>query len=275
MLTINIVGAGRVGQTLARLFHDFDQFKIDSIYSRTATSAAHAVNFIGVGRSAIDLLELTATDVWMLTVPDDDIQTVAGFLLSNDLLRPGSVIFHCSGSKSSSILQHLRDVGHYVASVHPVRSFASPEVLVRDFAGTYCSVEGDTEALAILRPAFEAIGARTFVLATEDKLRYHAASVFASNYLVTLMDVALQTYQAAGLSHEMAMALAKPLAKKTLENVFNTSTEEALTGPIKRGDFCTVDNQLADLTRWNQAAASLYQAFIEPTKDLANRVKPT
>ncbi|MBC3883406.1 DUF2520 domain-containing protein [Undibacterium sp. LX40W] len=273
MLTLNVIGAGRVGQTLARLFHSADQFQIASVFTRTAATAQHASHFIGSGKAVHNLLELASADVCMLTVADDDIATISNLLLVKDMLKPRSIVFHCSGSKSSSILQPLRDAGHYVASFHPVRSFASPEVVVADFVDTYCGVEGDAEALAILVPAFEAIGARTFMLETEHKLRYHAASVFASNYLVTLMDIALKTYQAAGLSPEMAVALAQPLAKKTLENVFSSSTEDALTGPIKRGDLETVEKQLADLALWDQQAASLYQAFIDPTKAVANRVK--
>ena len=274
MLKLNIIGAGRVGQTLARLFGSSGQFQIASVYTRSALTAQKAVEFIGTGNATFNLLELHHADVCMLTVADDDIEDVSNQLLLEQLLKPYSIIFHCSGSKSSSILQSLRDAGHSIASIHPVRSFASPEVVVTDFADTYCGVEGDAKALAILIPAFEAIGARIFMLEAEHKLRYHAASVFASNYLVTLMDVALKTYQAAGISPEMASALAQPLAKKTLENVFNTSTQDALTGPIKRGDFATVEKQLADLRLWNQPVASLYQAFIDPTTDIAKRPKP-
>lgn len=273
MLTINILGAGRVGQTLARLFRDFDQFKIASVYTRSAKTGQKAVDFIGAGQAISNLRELADADIWMLTVPDDEIQEVSKLLLDNRLLKPQSTVFHCSGAKSSEILQPLRDAGLFVASIHPVRSFASPQLVVPDFAGTFCGVEGDTQALEILIPAFKAIGAHTFLLDTGHKLRYHAASVFASNYLVALMDVALKTYQAAGLSPEMAATLAQPLAKKTLENVFNSSTEAALTGPIKRGDFQTVEKQLADLSEWDQGSANLYQAFIEPTKEIANRAK--
>ncbi len=273
MLTLNIIGAGRVGQTLARLFSSRGQFQIASVYARSALTAQQAVDFIGAGKAACNLLDLERAEICMLTVADDDISNVSNQLLELEHFKPRSIVFHCSGSKSSAILQSLRDAGHHVASIHPVRSFASPEVLVSDFADTYCGVEGDAEALAILIPAFEAIGARIFMLDAEHKLRYHAASVFASNYLVALIDVALKTYQAAGLSPEMALALAQPLAKKTLDNVFNTSTEDALTGPIKRGDFATVEKQLTDLKIWNQHAASLYQAFIDPTKEVANRLK--
>lgn len=273
MLTLNILGAGRVGQTLARLFRDFDQFNIASVYTRNTKTAQKAVDFIGAGKAISNLLELGEADIWMLTVPDDEIQEISKFLLDNRLLKPQSIVFHCSGAKSSEILQSLREAGHFVASIHPVRSFASPQQVVPDFAGTYCGVEGQDGALEILIPAFKAIGAHTFKLDTKHKLRYHAASVFASNYLVALMDVALKTYQAAGLSPEMASALAQPLAKKTLENVFSSSTADALTGPIKRGDLQTVEKQLADLTEWDQGTANLYQAFIDPTKEIANRVK--
>ena len=49
-------------------------------------------------------------------------------------------------------------------------------------------MEGDAAAPAILRPALLTIGARPVIIDAAAKTVYHAASVFASNYLVTVLD---------------------------------------------------------------------------------------
>jgi predicted short-subunit dehydrogenase-like oxidoreductase (DUF2520 family) len=157
-----------------------------------------------------------------------------------------------------------------------VRSFADPASVARDFAGTWCGIEGDPRALALLEPALAAIGARTVAIDPAAKTVYHAASVFASNYLVTVLDAALRAYQAAGIPEPVARELARPLAIETLENVFRLGPRAALSGPIARGDVATVARQQAALDGWDPATGSLYRALAEATTSLAGRaVKPS
>src|SRR5206468_5751198 len=115
--------------------------------------------------------------VWMLAVADDQIASVAAALAQSGL-ADGATVFHCSGAKASNELAPLATRGAYVASVHPVRSFADPEAVSRSFDGTFCGVEGDAQALALLLPALTRIGARTVPIDAAAKTVYHAASVF-------------------------------------------------------------------------------------------------
>jgi predicted short-subunit dehydrogenase-like oxidoreductase (DUF2520 family) len=103
------------------------------------------------------------------------------------------------------------------------------------------------------------------------KTVYHAAAVFASNYLVTVLDAALRAYEAAGVSPEVARELARPLAGEALANVFRLGPEAALSGPVARGDFATVARQQEAVTRWDAATGSLYEALVPATADLARR----
>jgi predicted short-subunit dehydrogenase-like oxidoreductase (DUF2520 family) len=158
-----------------------------------------------------------------------------------------------------------------VASVHPVRSFADPEAVAATFAGTFCGIEGDAGALAVLGPAFEAIGARLVAIDPAAKTVYHAAAVFASNYLVTVLDAALRAWQAAGVPEEVARELARPLATETLANVLRMGPAAALSGPVARGDFATVARQQEALARWDSPTGDLYRALVAPTAELARR----
>ncbi len=100
---------------------------------------------------------------------------------------------------------------------------------------------------------------------------YHAASVFASNYLVTVLDAALRAYAAAGVPPEVARELARPLASETLANVFTLGAPGALSGPIARGDVATVARQHAALQDWDGPTAALYAALVTATTALAER----
>jgi len=271
--TLNIVGAGHVGRALGRLFAARGAFAVQDVLTRSMASAQSAVAFIGAGRAVDAVAALRPASVWMLAVSDDRIADVAAQLAAcrdRQDMR-GAVVFHCSGAKASSELDPLRAAGAFVASVHPVRSFADPQQVADAFEGTFCGIEGDEQALALLHPAFAAIGARLVPIDARAKTVYHAASVFASNYLTTVLDAALRAYQAAGIPDDVARELARPLAMETLANVFRLGPETALSGPIARGDAATVARQQAAVTAWDPATGALYEALAAATWDLAAR----
>lgn len=268
--TLNIVGAGHVGRTLGRLFHAHAVFTVQDVLTRSQASAGEAVAFMGAGRALAQAADVRPAAVWMLAVGDDQIGPACAALAASGLLN-GALVFHCSGAKASGELAAARQAGAHVASIHPVRSFADPAAVGAAFDGTWCGVEGDEEALAVLAPAFERIGARLVAIDSAAKTVYHAASVFAANYLVTVLDAALRAYVAAGVPLEVARELARPLASESLANVFRLGAPAALSGPVARGDMETVARQQAALHDWDAPTGALYAALVEATTALAER----
>jgi len=266
--TLNLIGAGKVGRVLGRLLAASGTFTVQDVLTRSGPSALDAVRFIGAGSARTDYQAMRDADCWMLAVSDDQIAPVCAQLAADRDLT-GSVLFHCSGAKSSGELRSA--VGAHVASVHPIRSFADPEQVAAHFGGTFCGIEGDAAALGMLTPALEGIGARAVPIDAAAKTVYHAASVFASNYLVTVLDAALRSYQAAGIPEMVARELAAPLATETMANVFRLGAGAALTGPIARGDFETVARQQAALEGWDKPTGELYRALATATVDLTRR----
>ena len=188
-------------------------------------------------------------------------------------MSASSIVFHCSGALPSSILDSASQRGAAIASIHPIRSFAVPEKVVADFAGTYCGVEGDQTALDVLNPLFNTIGAQTVSIQGDAKVLYHAAAVFASNYLVTLLDTAVQAYGKAGIPQDVALKMMAPLLRETTENVLQIGPEQALTGPIARNDIATVIKQYRSVNTWNRDYGKLYKQLGKLTAHLARRRK--
>jgi predicted short-subunit dehydrogenase-like oxidoreductase (DUF2520 family) len=269
MKTLNIIGAGRVGRTLTALWFQRKVFAIQSVLNRTPAHARDAVSFIGAGRAVAALPAMQPAGVWLLATPDGDIVRVAGSLAASELLRAGDVVFHCSGAMAASDLRTVLPRGVVVASVHPLKSFAVVADAVRTFAGTYCAAEGDATALAVLKPAFEQIGARVTEIDARFKTVYHAASVMVCNYLTALMEAGLQCYEKAGLPRATATAMMEPLVRETVDNVFKLGTVNALTGPIARGDHTVVARQLDALREFNPQLAEIYRALGVPALALA------
>jgi predicted short-subunit dehydrogenase-like oxidoreductase (DUF2520 family) len=275
--TLSIIGCGKLGRSLGLLWQrcsdDPRAFILRDILNRSRASGQQACNFIGAGKAATSFDDLHPADVFLIATGDDQIAACCDALAAAGKLQPGSIVFHCSGALSSYELASATAAGAAVASIHPIRSFASPQQVADSFAGTWCGSEGDTAALAILGPAFEAIGAQLVTIEREQKTLYHAAAVFASNYLVTLIDVAQQAYVAAGIAPELALKLIEPLLSESAANAFRLGPAAALTGPIARGDLATVARQTQALRQWRPQLAGLYEQFATVTSELASRKK--
>lgn len=266
-ITLNIVGAGKLGRTLARLWHEQHQLTIGAVVARSLASATVARDFIGAGTAADNVALVPPADLWLLATPDSDIQTLAAKLQASGQLRTTDTLLHCSGSLSSEIMSGP-GCSHLV-SVHPVHSFANPSRSQTTFAGSYCAIEGEDSAKQLVSPLFEAIGAQLFSVNTEAKSLYHSASVLACNALVGLLDSSLQAMDAAGVPRAQAQQILLPIVHQTVDNTLQHSPAAALTGPVSRGDHDTVARQLAALAEMDQQAAEIYQVLGSRTLDIA------
>lgn len=271
MQALNIIGAGKLGRTLGRLAVASGKYRLQDCVARSVASAQTAVDFIGAGRACSRLAEVRPAALTLLAVPDDAIAATAHALADSGVVLSGAVVFHASGAAEAELLAPLRAAGAHIASLHPAFSFADPARAVAQFAGTLCALEGDAAALPLLRELAAAIGAQPFALAPGGKAAYHAALSVASNYLVTLADIARQLALQGGVDAALLPALLGPLMQGSLANALALGPQAALTGPIVRGDAATVARHLAVLPAELQP---VYRALGERTVALAGERLP-
>jgi len=269
MKTINIIGCGNVGKTLARLWTERRVLRVQSVLNRSMASAQQAVDFAGSGRAADDFAQMPRADFVMISASDESIEECCRRLCGSDVLGPGAVVFHCSGSLPSSLLEPARSTGASIASIHPVNSFPDPAATVETFAGTFCAVEGDSDACEVLWDVMERCGAIPFSVQPEQKTIYHAATVFVCNYLVALMEVGLRCFEQAGVPRETAIEVIEPIARSTLDNVFEIGPAHALTGPIARGEPSIVARQCEALGEWDKTIQDIYKTLGRAAVDLS------
>ena len=238
--TLNLVGPGRLGRSLARLWSDAGLVRIGAVLGRDPANTRTARAFIGAGTPYAPGETLPPAGLWLIATPDDVLADTARSLAAAGVLRPADIAFHCSGALASEVLAPLRAHGALLAGAHPLKSFADPASAITGFAGTFCGCEGDPAALAALGPLFDAIGARRFRVDPAHKILYHSAAVLACNHLVALMDAALRCMEGAGVERDTAWAALLPLVEGTVANIGRSGTAGALTGPVARGDRATV-----------------------------------
>ncbi|MGH7593549.1 MAG: DUF2520 domain-containing protein, partial [Gemmatimonadales bacterium] len=158
-----------------------------------------------------------------------------------------------SGIHDRSALAALRSSHAGLGSWHPLQTFARPLGEPEALAGSPAVIEGDERALAAGRELAALLHLRPVVeIAADRKPLYHAAAVFASNYLVVLADIATRLAREAG-REPVPDTLFLPLMRRALAHLSDGSAA-ALTGPIRRGDAGTVARHLAVLEGVDRAA---------------------
>lgn len=240
-MRIGFIGAGKVGFTLGRhlVEHGFD---VAGYCSKSPGSALEAAQFTGSEAYGSSSELASVCDMVFLTVPDDTIPEAWGQLDGADI--SGKLVCHTSGSLSSEVFDGIRERGAYGYSVHPLFPISSKHDSYKEVSRALIALEGDQERLGELRVMFEQMGHTVVTIDRNVKTRYHAAAVFGSNLVVGLFARAQEMLVSCGFSRDEAALALAPLFKGNCDSILAKGPEAALTGPVERGDACTVERHL-------------------------------
>eukprot|EP00898_Chlorokybus_atmophyticus_P002662 jgi/Chlat1/3397/Chrsp23S03735 len=193
-------------------------------------------------------ITLAPTIAYLILQPSHTIHQVCSDLVREGAFHSKPTVAHCSGALTShAALGAAASAGCLIASAHPLLTFPDADAGVRRLPGAYWFCEGSPEALAVVKPLVTAVKGRYVEIEAQRKVLYHAAAVMASNYTVTLLDMASSVAAEAGIDRRLFMTAVEPLVQATVDNVFRMGATDALTGPIARGDVDTVRAHLAAL----------------------------
>ena len=179
-----------------------------------------------------------------LAVPDGAVVETSARIARLDAAQAVSFV-HVSGALGLGALDALRD--HPVGSFHPLQSFPEPRE-PGAFRGITVAVDASTPSLMRkLRALARVIGARPKHVGDRDRVLYHAAAVFASNFLDVVVWEAVRLLGEIGWTDEDASKALLPLVEGAVANIRKRGPVRALTGPIRRGDAETVSRHLVAL----------------------------
>lgn len=264
-----IIGCGRVGTALAKYLAK-SGYVSAGLASKSLASAKRVADLLGVfGFSNVLWEAAKKADIVFITTPDGAIKSACDNISEKNGFKSGSVVLHCSGALSSKELISAKTCGAYIGSMHPLQSFASTEYEFNPFSDIVTSVEGDREAVEAAKHVTEDIGSHCVTIKTEEKMLYHASAVVASNYLVTLLDLSLSLIKLAGMTGKDALRGLKPLIEGTISNVEKMGVQNALTGPIARGDILTIEKHLSEIESKAPRLLSLYKTLGLYTVEIA------
>ncbi len=252
VLPLGFIGAGKVGCSLGRHLMRHGMVRWVDFLSRDAVRAQEAAEFCG-GAAYASVPDLVRDEqLIFITVPDSAITQVAGEVA--DACRAAGVtldskIFaHCSGALGADALAPLREAGALVASCHPLYAVSSRFDCWQELRQAWFTLEGDDEALQILEALLAECGNRCVRIPADQKTRYHAAAVMASNLVVGLYETAVRELVTCGFSATDAEAALAPLFLGNARHIAADGVAASLTGPAARGDAATIEAHLSCLS---------------------------
>jgi predicted short-subunit dehydrogenase-like oxidoreductase (DUF2520 family) len=263
---VAVVGAGRVGTAVAVLLTRAGH-QVAAVSGRGATTERAATWLPGV--PVLPPAETAALgDLVLLGVPDDALEGVVAELAAAGTVPAGSWATHLSGATGLGVLLALREQGAHRLATHPLQTFPDVDGAVRALPGCRIAVTADDEeGFALGEWLATELGAVPFRLRDDLRPLYHAAAVFASNYLVATTAVAERLFAAAGVPDPGGARC--PLQVATLDNVARLGPAAALTGPAARGDATTIARNLEALAEHAPDTVSAYIAMCRVALDLA------
>ncbi|MFV2099524.1 Rossmann-like and DUF2520 domain-containing protein [Micromonospora sp. LOL_024] len=266
VLTVGVIGAGRVGAALGAALTAAGHRVVAATGHSGASQARLALLLPTVPRRPAASVARAAIDLLLIAVPDDALAGVVANLAAGGALRPGQVVAHTSGAHGMAVLAPAAAVGVRPLALHPAMTFAgTPDDLDR-LPGISYGVTAPAELRPLAARLVTDLGGVPEWISEDARPLYHAALAHGANHLVTLVNEAADRLRDAGVGQpEKVLA---PLLHAALENALRLG-DDALTGPVSRGDAGTVQRHLSRLAATSPESVAAYLALARRTADRA------
>lgn len=267
-MNIGFIGAGKVGCSLGKYFVE-GGYSVAGYADCDIDAAVDAAAFTNT-KYYEEIEELVYdSDIIFITVLDGVIGDLWNQIKNMPIAK--KIICHTSGSVASTIFSGISLTGAYGYSVHPLYAVHSKKSSYRELSNAVFTIEGDKEKLQVVRELLENLGNQVEVIHADVKPKYHAAAVFASNYVTALASVSARLLKECGFSDATAEQAYLPLMQGNIENIAKAGISDALTGPIERNDVITVQRHKSCLEgkEWN-----LYRQLADELVEIAKKRHP-
>lgn len=264
-LAVGVVGAGRVGAVLGAALARAGHRVVAASAVSDASRERAAALLPGVPVLAVEEVVARA-ELVLLAVPDDALAPLVMGLTTTHAWQAGQIVVHTAGLHGVGVFAPALDQHILGLALHPAMTFTGTAMDLDRLVDCCFGVT----APEVLRPVAEALvvemGAEPVWVAEQDRSRYHAALAHGSNHLVTLVAQAMQVLRSAGV--DQPRNVIGPLLHASLDNALRCG-DDALTGPVSRGDAGTVAEHLHQLMDQTPDVRPTYLALARATVERA------
>lgn len=263
MYSIGVIGAGRLGCALGIGLKSLG-FQINGIYSKSDESHQYLTTKLNITSQNDLYFTIKESDIIFITVPDMEIANIV--ISISTLFKEQEIIqkkhfFHCSGFLSSKELDPLKALGASTGSLHPLQTFANKEDGWKSLFGICFAFDGGCQSKEIAEYIANRFEGQMFLVDEAQKTLYHVAACMVSNYCITLCAAASKILNSISLENKISPTAFIPLLERTVENIKILGASNALTGPILRGDYTTVNAHIQELDKKMPEMAEIYKSL--------------
>jgi len=260
-LDVGVVGTGRAGSVLGaalkRAGHNVMACTAVSDISRLRAEALlPSVPILSIEETVAD------RDLILLSIPDDVLSQVVSGLASTNAVSPGTFVMHLSGRYGIDILRPLTEQGCLPLALHPVMTFTGTSIDLNRLSACPFGVTTHETLRPVAETLVMEMGGEPVWVPEASRGLYHAALSFGANNLMTLVNQTTELLEAADISNPEA--LVAPLLSASLDNALRNG-DNALTGPIVRGDAGTIREHLRVLANFDPAVTQAYRSLARLT----------
>ena len=259
-----IIGPGHVGRGLFRAFRA-SGVEVVGLHGKRASGVATSTGPIPPDVSRANIVIVCVRDPQL----DETIGEVTIAATDGRIAR-GTVVVHTSAIAEPAGLGALTQGGFPSGTFHPLVPFSDPEVSADLLRKGWIGVDGDVAARNASRRLAGHLGARVLEIPPGRKPAYHAAAVISSNFPVVLASVAGHLLHDIGIPDASAYQAVESLMSGALANMRQALPDDALTGPIVRGDAETVGKHLRAL-QGHPTALEVYRSLSAAAVEIARR----
>ena len=242
---IAVIGAGRVSYSLVGALVK-SSLNVSLIVSRKVISAKTLARRLRIKNFSSDLHSLTPDlKIFFLSVPDNQISIVAKDISKLNLNFGNSIFIHLSGAEDISVLNALKRKGAYTASFHIMQTF--PDKKIFNLKDSYVAIETSNKKVeSFLFGVAKKLKLNPFRISSQNKIYYHLAGVYSSNFLVANQYYTKKLFDRthSGINYKSVF---NPISEMTLKNIKEKDVQNAVSGPVARGDIKTVKKHLSAL----------------------------
>ena len=235
-LGVGVVGAGKVGAVLGSALRAAGHAVVGA--SGVSQDSRERIEALLPGVPLLEVPEIVRrAELVLIAVPDDALPGLVEGLAATGAWQPGQLVVHTSGRFGTAVLEPARRLGAIPLAVHPAMTFTGTSVDLPRLADCCFGVTAPGPVLPVAQALVVEMGAEPVVVTEEARPLYHAALAHGANHLVTLVAQSLELLREAGV--EQPSRVLEPLLSAALDNALR-SGDDALTGPVARGDAATV-----------------------------------
>ena len=272
---IAIIGAGRIAYSLTSALLK-EGYIVDAIISKKIKSAKALAEKFGIKKYSDDInLISKSVNVFFLTVPDSEIRKTAIQLSKLKLKFSTTFFIHLSGAEDISVLIPLKVKGGKTGSLHLMQTFPSNKIV--NIKNVNSAIEtNDDSVCKFLLQLCNSLQLIPFRIDSKDKIYYHLAGVFASNFLAGNLFNAQKLLSRNNIDEQKYFDILSSTIHSTLQNIKKVGPAKALSGPVDRGDINTIRKHISSLKMNNSKGdyfSFLFKNYIIQSLNLINLVE--